>query len=294
VTHLGGQTRPAAPGETAQVVRWEQRYLRWLYYVSAGGLAPWIVYLYYSQARRALTHQVHVLDLGLILAIMAGVLVTAWLYARVRPAALLAASFTGTVAFIAAWFRVLAHATRSRWPPALLLFLGIALVLIVLCVIVISSEFSTQTAARPRSRWLPAALVVAALVLIPCTIVVTDVIPAVQVSHHLRVAWTGLDVFEFLGLAATGVALDRRSPAVTVPATITGALLLCDAWINIIPTRGMAHTEAVVLAFVEVPMAALSFWVAARAVRRPARMAGTDAPLAPGAGAGIDSGTGPG
>jgi hypothetical protein len=294
VTHLGGQAPVAVPGETAQLVRWEQRYLKWLYYVSAGGLAPWIVYLYYAQVRRALTYQVHVLDLGLILAIMAGVLVTARLYARARPAAVLAASFTGTVAFIAAWFRVLSHATRSHWPPTLLLFLGIALVLIVLCVIVISSEFSVQAGGGPRSRWLPAALVAAALVLIPCAVVVTAVIPAVQASHHLRVAWTGLDVFEFLGLAATGVALDRRSPAVTVPATITGALLLCDAWINIIPTQGMAHAEALVLAFAEVPMAALSFWVAARAVRRPATAAGTDAPLAPGSGAGIAPGTGPG
>jgi hypothetical protein len=55
-----------------------------------------------------------------------------------------------------------------------------------------------------------------------------------------------------------------------VPATITGTLLLCDAWINVIPTTGMARAEAVVLAFVEVPLAALSFWVAARAARRSA------------------------
>ena len=285
----------AAPGETAQFARWEQRYLKWLYYVSAGGLAPWIVYLFFSQARRALTHEVHLLSVGLILAIMAGALVTAGLSARRSPPAVLAASFTGTVTFIATWFRVLTRTPpRSPWPPTLLLFLGVALVIIVLCVIVISSEFSTQTAGGSQSRWLPPALVVAALLLIPCVVVVTAVIPAVQVSHHLRVAWTGLDLFEFLGLAATGVALDRRSPAVTIPATITGALLLCDAWVNIIPTRGTAHAEAIVLAFVEVPVAALSFWVAARAVRRPARAAGTDAPLAPGAGSGVASGTGPG
>jgi hypothetical protein len=281
MTGIGGHAR-AASGEPAELIRWEQRYLRWLYYVSAGGLAPWIVYLFYSQARRALTHEVHVLSVGLILAMLAGALVTAWLYARASSPAVLAASFTVTVTFITTWFRILTHASHSHWSAWFPLFLVTAAALIAACVITISSEFSVQSRGGTRARWLPAVLVIAALVLIPSLVVVVTVVPPIQVAHHLRLAWTGLDVCEFLGLAATGIALDRRSPAVTVPATITGTLLLCDAWINIIPTTGMARAEAVVLAFAEVPMAALSLWVAARAVRRPARAAGPAPTAGPG------------
>lgn len=57
---------------------------------------------------------------------------------------------------------------------------------------------------------------------------------------------------------------------VVVPATITGALLLCDAWINVIASHAAAQAEGIALAFVEVPMAALSFWVATRAMSYPA------------------------
>jgi hypothetical protein len=69
-------------------------------------------------------------------------------------------------------------------------------------------------------------------------------------------------VFELLALAHTGSALHRRS--------IIGALLLCDAWINVIATHAAAQAEGIALAFVEVPMAALSFWVATRAMSYPA------------------------
>jgi hypothetical protein len=280
VTRLGRPTRPAQPGAAADPVRWEQRYLKWLYYAGAGGLAPWIVYLYYSQARRGVTHEVHLLAVGLLLAMLAGLAATAWLCARDRAPAVLAASFTATVTFITAWFRTLTHAARANWSDSRPAFLIIAAAIIGLCLIAIRRQLA---AGRPppggpagtgiRAHWLAAALVVAALALIPSLVIAAAVVPPVQVSHHLRLAWTGLDVCEFLALAATGLALDRRWAATTVPATITGALLLCDAWINIIPTRGTAHAEAVILAFVEVPMAALSFWIAARAVRRPARAA---------------------
>ena len=66
-------------------------------------------------------------------------------------------------------------------------------------------------------------------------------------------------------LAATGLALQRRSALTAVPATITGTLLVCDAWINIVPATGAAFDQAMAMAFVELPLAGLySFRVAAR------------------------------
>ena len=245
-----------------------ERNLQWLYWAGAVGLAPWIVYLYFSQVPSAVTHKVHVLAVGLLLALLLGVLVTAWTYRRGHLLAVMVATFTGTATFISAWFRALTRPAGTSWGGSLPAFLAVAAVIVGLCGYAASGEFSGLPPGGARARWLPLALVIAALALIPSLVIVLTVVPPVQIAHHLPLAWTGLDVFELLALAGTGFELHRRSVVTVVPATITGTLLLCDAWINVIPTTGMARAEAVVLAFVEVPLAALSFWVAARAARR--------------------------
>ena len=247
-----------------------ERNLQWLYWAGAVGLAPWIVYLYFSQVPSAVTHKVHVLAVGLLLALFLGVLVTAWTYRRGHLLAVMVATFTGTATFISAWFRALTRPAGTSWGGSLPAFLAVAAVIVGLCGYAVSGEFSGLPPGGARARWLPLALVIAALALIPSLVIVLTVVPPVQIAHHLPLAWTGLDVFELLALAGTGFELHRRSVVTVVPATITGTLLLCDAWINVIPTTGMARAEAVVLAFVEVPLAALSFWVAARAARRSA------------------------
>jgi hypothetical protein len=252
-----------------------ERYLKWLYWAGAAGLVPWTAYLYLSQVPTGVTHQVHVLAVGILVALMLGVLATAWTYRRGSGHALMAASFTAAATFIAAWFRGLTRSGGSGWSGSTPVFLTLAAVIVALCVAAIRGEL----AGRRRHRWLAAALGLAGLALVPSLVIVLTVVPPVQVAHHLRLAWTGLDVCELLALAATGLALHRRSASTVIPATVTGALLLCDAWFNIIPTTGMARAEAIVLAFVEVPLAALSFWVAARSSRSvaaaaPARAAG--------------------
>ena len=265
---MSGKLRAGLSGGPAGPVRWEQRYLKWLYWAGAAGLAPWIVYLYFSQAPSAPTRQVHILAVGIILAMMAGVLVTAWTYERSFCWAMLAASFTATAAFISCWFRVLTRSGAVHWSDTLPVFLAVAAAIVVLCVTAIRTELAARSGTGTRLRWLPAALAIGALALVPSLVIVLVVVPPVQIAHHLPVAWTGLDVCELLALAGTGLALHRRTALTVIPASVTGTLLLCDAWINIIPTTGTARAEAIVLAFVEVPLAALSFWVAARAARR--------------------------
>jgi hypothetical protein len=241
-------------------IPWVERHLNWLFWACAAGLAPWVVYLYLSQAPRAQAHQIRLLAAGLILAMIAGLLLTAWTYSRGFSRSVMAASFAATAAFITAWFRTLTHAGGSNWAGSIPTLLAMVVIVIVLCVIVIRSELS----ACAHPRWLPVALTIAALALVPSLVVVLTVVPAAQTAHHLRVAWTGLDVFEVLALASTGFALQRRPAVAVIPATITGTLLLCDAWLNIVPTTGVAFYEGVLMAFIELPLAALSFWVAAR------------------------------
>jgi hypothetical protein len=253
-----------------------ERYLKWLYWAGAAGLAPWIVYLYLSQVPSAVTHQVHILAVGILAALMLGVLVTARTYWRGSCLSLMAASFTAAATFISAWFRALTRSAGSNWSASMPVFLTVAAAIVALCVTAIRSELAARAGDPGRVRWLPWALGIAALALVPSLVIVLVVVPPVQIAHHLPLAWTGLDVCELLALAATGFALHRRLAITVIPATVTGTLLLCDAWINIIPTTGMARTEAIVLAFVEVPLAAVSFWVAARSARsaRSARRAG--------------------
>jgi hypothetical protein len=142
-------------------------------------------------------------------------------------------------------------------------FIVVAVVSIIgLCVLVIRRDFSARP--PPPARWLPIVVGAAVLALVPTLIVELTVVPAAQTAHHLKIAWTGLDVFEVVALAATGFALQRRSAMTAIPATVTGALLVCDAWINIIPATGLPFYEAIAMAFVELPLAGLSFWVAAR------------------------------
>jgi phosphoglycerol transferase MdoB-like AlkP superfamily enzyme len=148
----------------------------------------------------------------------------------------------------------------SHWVGAIPIFLALVVVIVGLCVIVIRSDYS----ASPPARWLPIVLAVAALALVPTLVFVLTVAPGVQTAHHLKIAWTGLDVFEVVALAATGFALQRRSVLTAVPATIAGTLLVCDAWINIVPATGAAFYEAIAMAFAELPLAGLSFWIATR------------------------------
>jgi hypothetical protein len=175
-----------------------------------------------------------------------------------------AASFTAAAAFISAWFRALTQVGATHWAGAIPILVAMNAVVIGLCAAAIRSEYSA-----PRSaRWLPIVLVVAALALVPSLVIVLTVAPAAQTAHHLKIAWTGLDVFEVAALAATALALQRRPAVTAIPVAVTGALLICDAWINIVPARGDAFWEAIAMAFAELPLAALCFWVA---IRHPAR-----------------------
>jgi hypothetical protein len=256
------------------------RYLTWLYWTGAVGLVPWIVYLFLTQVKRAPAHQVHILTLSLVLAMILGLLATAWLSARDSWLAVMAASFAATTTFISTWFGILAQAGASTRAGAFLAgaFLAVMTAIVVLCVITIRTEVAVLTGtvlsragtapsrAGPHARWLPVALAIAPLALVPSLVIELVVTPGLQIAQHLRLAWTGLDVFELLAMAYTGRALHRRSATAVVPATVTGTLLLCDAWINVISSAAAARSEGIALAFVEIPVAALSFWVATRAM----------------------------
>lgn len=120
-----------------------------------------------------------------------------------------------------------------------------------------------------RGRWLippwtAPALLACALVLVPWTALLFATLPRHYVANHWAIAWGGFDIGLAVALVSTAVMVARRSPFAEVTATITGSLLVCDAWFDVLTSRGLSDVvQAIVSAVViELPLAALCFWMA--------------------------------
>lgn len=112
--------------------------------------------------------------------------------------------------------------------------------------------------------WIAPALFVCAVVLLPWTAFLFSTLPRHYVANHWRLAWGGFDVGLGFALVATALAVARRSPFAEVTAAVTGTLLVCDAWFDVLTSRGLSDIAQAVTsaAIVELPLAALCFWMA--------------------------------
>jgi len=112
--------------------------------------------------------------------------------------------------------------------------------------------------------WVAPALFLCAVVLVPWTAFLFVTLPPHYRANHWPLAWGGFDVGLGIALAATALTVARRSPFAEVTATITGTLLCCDAWFDVLTSRGVSDiAQAAASAFlVELPLAALCFWMA--------------------------------
>jgi hypothetical protein len=119
--------------------------------------------------------------------------------------------------------------------------------------------------------WIAPAFLLCAAVLIPWTALLFITLPRHYGANHWWLAWGGFDVALVISLAATALTTLRRSPFGEIAAAVTGTLLVCDAWFDVLTSR---HTSDVVQALlsavlIELPLAFLCFWIArnfARAV----------------------------
>jgi hypothetical protein len=229
------------------------------YGLAALGLVPWIVLLFLTQAHSGEARDLVTVSIGVPVVVIIGLLTTAGLYAAGSVFAAMSATFTAAAAFIMSWFRYLTQTFEITGRS-----------LVVLAVIVLMIGFlgwvaagaSRWQGAAPRHRWVSVVLVVAALLLTVGLFRIAALTPNHHEARHLRLVWTGLDVFEVIGLAGTCLALRARAPRVTMIAAYTAALLLCDAWFNVLASHGVGQVEAIALAAVEVPIAVLSLVVA--------------------------------
>jgi hypothetical protein len=117
--------------------------------------------------------------------------------------------------------------------------------------------------------WFGPVFFICAAVLIPWTAFLFITLPNDYSANHWGLAWGGFDIGLGLALAATAILIARQSAYGEVAATITGTLLVCDAWFDITTSRGTSDiVQAIVSAVViELPLAGLCFWAARNITR---------------------------
>jgi hypothetical protein len=111
-------------------------------------------------------------------------------------------------------------------------------------------------------RWAGPSFVVCSVVLIPWTIYLGFSLPSRQLSPHYNIAWAGFDVMELLALGATGYFTLRRSRYLALTSAAAAALLVVDAWFDIMTSPGGQVLRAIVeAAVIELPLAAVCVWL---------------------------------
>jgi hypothetical protein len=113
----------------------------------------------------------------------------------------------------------------------------------------------------------------AGLVLVPWTVFLTFSLPGRHETADWRTVWAGFDLAEALALIGVALAAVRRSPWIEAIAAIAGTLLCTDAWFDITLEWGGRHmvSSIVEAAAVELPLAAICFWIAKDAEKALAR-----------------------
>jgi hypothetical protein len=116
-----------------------------------------------------------------------------------------------------------------------------------------------------RRNWPAAVLAAAALVLIPWAIALGNMLPSRHVANHYDAAWTGFDVILAFSMLATAYATLRKRDGARMLAAVSGTLLLCDAWFDLLTSSTGRDLElAIALAVVgELPLAIVCFLLAA-------------------------------
>ena len=111
-------------------------------------------------------------------------------------------------------------------------------------------------------RWTGPVFVACSVILLPWIIYLARSLPGRQLSPHYSAAWTGFDVMLLVALASAGYFALRRSRYLATAAAATAALLVVDAWFDVVTSPPSQLPESVLLAVaVELPLAAVCAWL---------------------------------
>jgi hypothetical protein len=111
----------------------------------------------------------------------------------------------------------------------------------------------------PLPRWIPLVLLFTAAALVPWTLWLTFRLPSRHVTEHYDVAWVVFDCGLFCAIAATAWSAVKGSQWLVPFAAVTGTMLVCDAWFDVMTSIGSGDSlEAILEAiFAELPLAAV-------------------------------------
>jgi hypothetical protein len=113
-------------------------------------------------------------------------------------------------------------------------------------------------------RWAGPFFAFCAIALVPWIIVIGLTLPSRQLSPNYDLAWSGFDVLLLVALAGTAYTAMRRSRELMIAASAAAALLVTDAWFDVMTApSGTDRAEAIIMAvLVELPLAATCLWLA--------------------------------
>ncbi len=111
----------------------------------------------------------------------------------------------------------------------------------------------------PLPRWMTVLLAIVAVGLVPWTLYLTFTLPSRHVIVHYDLAWVGFDIALAVSFAATAWATFHGSQWLVPLAAVTGTMLVCDAWFDVVTSQGATEVlEAVAEAVLaEIPLAAV-------------------------------------
>ncbi|HEX2904883.1 MAG TPA: hypothetical protein VHO01_15630 [Jatrophihabitans sp.] len=112
-------------------------------------------------------------------------------------------------------------------------------------------------------RWAGPFFALCAALLVPWIVVIFVTLPSRQLSPNYDIAWAGFDVLLCAALASTAITTLRRSRLLAIAAGWASALLVTDAWFDVLTSpAGSGRVEAVIMAVVvELPLAAICLWL---------------------------------
>lgn len=122
----------------------------------------------------------------------------------------------------------------------------------------VEEELEETIRIRP-ARWVTLLLGLVAAALVPWTLYLTFALPSRHLTFHYDLAWVGFDLALTASFAATAWAAFRGSQWLVPLAAVTGTMLVCDAWFDVVTSQsGSEMWEAVAeAALAELPLAAL-------------------------------------
>lgn len=114
-------------------------------------------------------------------------------------------------------------------------------------------------------RWTAPLFAVLGAGTIPWTVYLSLTLPDHARTHNYRLAWVGFDVMLIVGLLATAFLAAHGRPHAGQAAACTATLLVVDAWFDVTTSgRSQMATAALLALLVELPLALLCAWIAAR------------------------------